>query len=118
MKKILKLLPTFLLLLPSLVLAEDATQAPPPASTVPLDNPLGASDVGGFIGNAINGVLGVVGALSLFYFVLGGLTWMTSQGSQEKVKRGKETLIWATFGLAMIFFSYALVNFVLKNLIS
>ncbi len=113
MKKILKFLPTFLLLLPGLVLAAD--DATPP---VALDNPLGASDVGGFIGNAINGVLGVVGALSLFYFVLGGLTWMTSQGSQDKVKRGKETLIWATFGLAMIFFSYALVNFVLKKLIS
>ncbi len=117
MKKILKFLPTFLLLLPSLVLAAE-DPAPNTNSTIPLDNPLGASDVGGFIGNAINGVLGVVGALSLFYFVLGGLTWMTSQGSQEKVKRGKETLIWATFGLAMIFFSYALVNFVLKKLVS
>ncbi len=116
MKKILKFLPTFLLLLPLVVLAQENTNSAivPPVS---LDNPLGSNDVGGFVGNAINGILGIVGALSLFYFVLGGLTWMTSQGNQEKVKRGKETLIWATFGLAMIFFSYALVSFVLKKLI-
>lgn len=111
MKKILKFIAA-LLLLPTTVFAGAAT------NTVPLDNPLGATDVSSFIGVIIRGVLGIVGVLALLYFVLGGLTWLTSQGAQDKVKRGKETITWATFGLAMIFFSYVVVNFVLEKLLS
>lgn len=118
MKKISKFLAS-LLLLPVKVLAQggNASSTPPPAA-VPLENPLGAADVSSFTANVIQGVLGIVGVLALLYFVLGGLQWLTSQGNQDKVKRGRETLIWATFGLAMIFFSYIVVEYVLKTLIS
>ncbi|MFA6551050.1 MAG: hypothetical protein WCV41_00760, partial [Patescibacteria group bacterium] len=42
------------------------------------------------IGRVINGVLGIVGSLALLMFIYGGLLWMTSAGSDEKVKRGKD----------------------------
>lgn len=113
MKKIFKLA-LILLLISNKALAASDDPLPP----VSIENPIGgADDVSGFVANIINGVLGIVGVLALFYFVLGGLTWMTSQGSQDKIKKGKETLVWATFGLAMIFFSYTLVKFVLDKLI-
>ena len=84
---------------------------------VSLVNPLRAENVPQFVGIVIRAVLGLVGALALLYFVLGGLNWLTSQGNPEKVKRGKETITWATFGIAIIFASYALVNYVLGKLV-
>ena len=40
---------------------------------------------------------------------------MTAAGSNEKVQKGKDILIWATVGLVIIFTSYALVRFVLVD---
>ena len=50
-------------------------------------------------------------------FVYGGITWMTSSGSPEKIKKGRDIIIWSVIGLAIIFFSYALVNFVIFDII-
>lgn len=81
-----------------------------------LDNPLGVSDPRIIVGNVIKAALGLAGSLALGVFILGGLFWVTSAGSEEKVTRGKNMIMWATFGLGVIFTSYALVNFVIKAL--
>lgn len=70
------------------------------------------------IGRIIKAVLGIVGSIALLMFVYGGFLWMTSAGNREKVEKGKETLIWATIGLAVIFAAYAMVSFVLGALTS
>lgn len=66
------------------------------------------------IGKVIKTVLGVIGAIALLMFVYGGLAWMTSGGSPEKIKKAQATLIWAVLGMVVIFASYAAVDFVLK----
>ncbi len=87
------------------------------AETVKLPNPLeGKDDIPILVGNIINYVLGILGVLALVMFIYGGLTWMTSEGSPDKIKKGKDTLIWAILGLALIFFSYSLLDFVLAAL--
>ncbi len=86
--------------------------------TINLDNPLTAESVPALINTIIKAILGIVGAIALLYLVLGGLTWLTSQGNSDKVKKGRETLIWAIFGLAMIFFSYAILDYVFDNFLS
>lgn len=83
---------------------------------VELYNPVRANSVPELIGSIIQGVLGVVGALALFYLVWGGIMWMTSGGNSDKVKKGKDAIVWAIFGLAIIFFSYTVVNFVLDSI--
>ena len=90
------------------------------AGTVTLDNPLGgtgASDINLIIGQVINGVLGVVGSLALVLFIYGGFTWITAAGSNEKVTKGKDILIWATIGLIVIFMSYAFVRVILSDIL-
>ena len=37
-------------------------------------------------------------------------------GSNEKVQKGKDILIWATIGLVVIFASYAMVKFVIEGI--
>jgi len=85
---------------------------------VELPNPLehAGATIPLLVGNIINYVLGILGVLALVMFIYGGLTWMTSEGVPAKINKGKDTLIWAILGLALIFFSYALLNFILGAL--
>ncbi|MFA6306563.1 MAG: hypothetical protein WCV70_01575 [Patescibacteria group bacterium] len=61
-------------------------------------------------------ILGIVGSLSLLAFVAGGLMMMLSGGKAEMVARGKQTLIGAVIGLAIVFTSYTIIYFIFKSL--
>lgn len=93
----------------------DTDAACPPGTTC-LTNPLGSNTSPQvLIGNVINAVMGVVGSIALLMFIFGGLTWMTSGGSAEKVKKGRDIIMWSAIGLVVIFSSYALVYFVITK---
>lgn len=68
------------------------------------------------IARLINYVLGFVGSIALIMFIYGGITWMTAAGSEEKVKKGKDIIIWSVLGLAFIFIAYIAVRFVVESL--
>jgi len=125
MKKFLISLIFFFLLMPFVFVyaqGNNKTQNNPAPCTTCLDNPLcpvGEPDCTSpqkLIGTIINAVLGVVGSLALLMFIYGGLTWMTSGGSAEKVKKGRDIIIWSAIGLAIIFMSYGLVRFIILNI--
>ncbi|MFA6106649.1 MAG: pilin [Patescibacteria group bacterium] len=85
---------------------------------VTLDNPLpdaGTPQV--LIGKVISAALGLVGSLALAMFIFGGFMWMTAMGNADKVKKGRDTMIWAALGLVIIFTAYALITFVLTNVL-
>ncbi len=81
-------------------------------------NPLGgaSTDLNLAIGNIIKAALGLSGAVALLMFVWGGVQWLISGGSAERVKAGKNTLTWAALGLVVIFTAYTLVNVVVTML--
>lgn len=81
-----------------------------------LEKPISEISAPKIIGNIIKTVLAIVGALALGMFVYGGFTWLTSGGSPDRVKKGKDILIWAVIGLVVIFASYTLVDFLLRAL--
>jgi hypothetical protein len=64
-----------------------------------------------------NWILGVVGALALLFFVYGGFVFFLSGGSEEKVREGKTVLMNAIIGLAIVFCSYLIIQFVAQNLL-
>jgi len=84
-----------------------------------LPNPLGEGvvDPAVILGNIINAALGIVGSLALAVFVYGGFMWVTSAGNDEKIKKGKDMIMWASLGLALIFASYAIVTFVIRGIV-
>lgn len=85
-------------------------------STV-LENPLGnVNSVSQLYGRIIYAFLGLSGAVALVMFILGGFSWMTAGGNDEKVKKGKDTLLWATLGLIIIFSSYAVLKTIFETL--
>jgi hypothetical protein len=79
-----------------------------------LDNPINAESFQAVIGNVVDQILGIVGALALLMFIFGGLVWMTAAGNEQKITQGKNILMWSAIGLLVIFSSYALVKFVLE----
>ncbi len=83
-----------------------------------LENPLGSTEsIPALIGKVIYAVMGLVGSISLAMFVYGGIVWLTSGGSPDKVKKGKDVLVWAVIGLAIIFSSYAITNFIFTQVV-
>jgi hypothetical protein len=92
--------------------------SPKSDSTVSLKNPLTNDekpiDINTIIGKAISGLLGIVGSIALVMFIYGGFTWMLAAGSPNNVKKGRDILVWATIGLAVIFSAYGLVNFIFQ----
>lgn len=68
------------------------------------------------IGRGISVALGIMGSIALAMFFYGGYLWLISGGSSDRIKKGKETLIWATVGLAIIFGSGVLVQTVIDVL--
>ncbi len=97
-----------------------AVAADCPAGVVCIYNPLGTDDesydIRKIIGRVIRGILSFVGSIALLMFIYGGVLWMTSNGNPERIKKGKDILVWAIAGLGIIFSSYAIVNAILNAL--
>lgn len=94
--------------------AQSETDNPETTSPVNINNPINASSFQAVIGNVVDQILGIVGALALLMFIFGGLVWMTAAGNEQKITQGKNILMWSAIGLLVIFSSYALVKFVLE----
>lgn len=61
-------------------------------------------------------ILGIVGSLALLMFVYGGLMFLISSGSSEKVGKAKNILIAATIGLVIVFASFVIIRLVLDTM--
>jgi len=60
-------------------------------------------------------ILGLVGSLSLLAFVYGGVTFLISGGSPDKIKKGQEILKAAVIGIIITFSSALIINTLLKG---
>lgn len=79
-----------------------------------LNNPLGDANVPSLIGTTIKYVLSVVGSIALAIIVFAGIKFMNARGNPEDVKSAGQMMLWAGLGLAMIFFSYLILDYVIK----
>lgn len=83
-------------------------------------NPLGNTAGGApeLYGRILRLLLGFSGVGALFFFIWGGIILLMSRGNQEKVKEGKDTLMWAVIGLVIAFSSYIILRFVIQSIIT
>lgn len=61
-------------------------------------------------------VLGIVGSLALLMFVYGGLMFLISAGSSDRVNKARTILTAAVVGLIIVFTSFLIIQFVLKSI--
>lgn len=77
---------------------------------------LGVDDIRLIIARVIRAVLALLGIISLSLILYAGYTIMTAAGNEEKVAQGKKILINAVIGLAIIFSSLAITQFIINAL--
>jgi type IV secretory pathway VirB2 component (pilin) len=81
-----------------------------------LTNPLGTTDIRVIVARVIQAILGVTGSVALLVFIYGGFMYLISAGDPDKVKKGKNALLYGVIGLAIIVGAYMLVKTVVSAL--
>lgn len=91
----------------------------PGAATTPggIDPVAGTQDLTQNVTNIINGIIAVLGLVCVVVMIVGGVNYMTSGGDTGKVKKGKDTILYGLIGLIICVLAFAIVNFVIKNII-
>ena len=74
------------------------------------------NEVNNMVRNGINLFIGVIGVLAVAYTIYGGFLYVTSGGDAGKVKQARNSIIYGVVGLVLAMLSFAIVNFVIKNL--
>jgi hypothetical protein len=67
-------------------------------------------DIMTVVANVGNYVLGLVGAVVLLMFVVGGFYFLTAGGNMDRVKTGKRYIVTSVVGLAIVFGAFAAVQ--------
>ncbi|MFA6307519.1 MAG: pilin [Patescibacteria group bacterium] len=63
-------------------------------------------------------LLGAMGAVALLFFVWGGIRWLISGGSAEKVNQGKTIMLNTVFALILAFGSYLILTFFVNDVLN
>ena len=75
-------------------------------------------DISGPIMSLLNTVIGFASVVSVAYAIKGGIGIMTSAGDPAKLKKSKDTILYACIGLILCALSFAIVNWAIKTIIS
>ncbi len=59
-------------------------------------------------------ILGVTGSLALLFFIYGGVMFLISGGSSERVATARSIIVGAVVGIFIVFTSYMIIGFVFK----
>lgn len=68
-------------------------------------------DLSGSIQTIINGIILSLGIFAVIVVLIGGVSYMTSAGDSGKLKRAKDTILYACIGLIICVLAFAIVNF-------
>lgn len=90
-----------------------AGESKPTYAECNIDSSATTDDLLGTVKNVINVILGLLGVVAVVVIILGGFTFLTSQGDAGKVMKGRNTILWGVVGLIVALFAFAIVNFVL-----
>ena len=71
------------------------------------------SDLPTVIVNILNAIILVSGLISVIFIIVGGVSYMTSSGDASKVKKAKDTILYACIGLVICVLSFAIINWVI-----
>jgi len=76
------------------------------------------NDLQGNVIAILNAVIGVLSFVCVVVIIIGGVTYMTSSGDTSKVKKAKDTILYGIIGLVVCVLAFAIVNFVISNILS
>lgn len=68
----------------------------------------------GFVQRFLPGFLGFIAITSVFALIVGGITFMTAAGNEEKLGTAKKIIQWAVIGLVLAMLAFIIVNTILR----
>jgi amino acid transporter len=80
-----------------------------------VDIGLGGADLKQTVINLITLSLGLLSLVSVVMIIIGGFTWLTSGGNEEKVDKAKKTISAAIIGIIIVLLAWAIVLYVAKT---
>ena len=76
---------------------------------------LGNADLKTTVINILNLALGLLALVAVVMIIIGGFTWLTAGGNEEKVDKAKKIISAAVIGLIVILLAWAIVIFVART---
>lgn len=76
---------------------------------------LGNADLKQTVINILNLALGLLALVAVIMIIIGGFTWLTAGGNEEKVDRAKKIISAAVIGLIIVLLAWAVVIFVART---
>ena len=70
----------------------------------------------GTITGILNGIIAALGIVSVIFIIVGGINFMTSTGDSGKVKKARDTILYACIGLIICALAAVIVNFTINLL--
>ena len=68
-------------------------------------------DLTGTVLEIIRVIVGMLGIVAVVFIIIGGVGYMTSSGDSGKVKKAKDTILYAVIGLVICALAFVIVNF-------
>ncbi len=81
-------------------------------------NPSNNNNLMGTVNTIINVIIGIVGFVAVVMMIMGGISFITSQGDSAKVAKARNTILYGVVGLIVAILAFAIVNFVLSSVFS
>lgn len=60
-------------------------------------------------------VYAIMGIVAVIGIIFGAIVWTTSQGDSEKVKKGRNAVLFSAIGLVIVILATVITNFVIKT---
>jgi hypothetical protein len=79
---------------------------------------VGQTTATGLIALVIRLLLYFAGIIAVLFLIIGGYYYLTSRGNEEQATKGRQTLIYALLGLAIVILSYVIVSVITNQLTS
>lgn len=79
---------------------------------------LGGQDIRTTVASIIRTAMGLLGIVAVVIILIGGFTWMTAGGNDDKVGEAKKWIFSGIIGLAIILSAYALSSYVINELLT
>lgn len=76
---------------------------------------LGNADLKQTVINILNLALGLLALVAVVMIIVGGFTWLTASGNEEKVDKAKKIISAAVIGLIIVLLAWAVVIFVART---
>ena len=71
------------------------------------------SDIRPNIRAALNIFMGFLGVIVVIMLIYGSILWITAAGNEERVSKGKHTLMWAAIGAIVVSIAWTITSYIL-----